>query len=342
MRRFQGVYNLTVDLRPSKQEVRIRLREGALGRGVDAQLIAAQLRAALQGTVTDEIQVGPEAYEVTVQFPRTDRDGLSDLEAFYVTLGDGTQAPLDTVAEWEICGGWSRIARIDGLRTVTLRRDTDPREINTAELFRVLETEWMPRIRERYPEVRIDFQGEVAEGQTTQQSMWRSMMIGVIGVYILLSFQFRSYSEPLIVMMAIPLASIGVVFGHWLVGADLSTPSMLGFVSLAGIVVNDSILLVLFLKRELARGRPIHEAAAQASRQRFRAIVLTSVTTAAGLLPLLAEKSLQAQVLIPLAISIVFGLMASTVLVLAVIPCSYHVFEDLDLLKRAKPSPPGI
>ena len=161
--------------------------------------------------------------------------------------------------------------------------------------------------------------------------MARAMGIGVLGVFMLLSFQFRSYIEPLIVMAAIPFALVGVILGHVLLGIDLSMPSMLGFVSLAGIVVNDSILLVLFIKMARKDGKAIEAAAAQASRQRFRAIAITSLTTIAGLLPLLSEQSLQAQVLIPLAVSISFGLMASTVLVLLVIPCLYVILAELGL-----------
>jgi len=158
------------------------------------------------------------------------------------------------------------------------------------------------------------------------------MVVGLIGVFVLLSFQFGSWIEPLIVMVAIPLALIGVVLGHYLMGLNLSMPSMLGFVSLSGVVVNDSILLVLFLKRARSEGASVAESATQASRLRFLAILLTSVTTIAGLLPLLSESSLQAQVLIPLAVSIAFGLMASTVLVLLVVPCLYVVLDDFGLL----------
>ena len=135
-------------------------------------------------------------------------------------------------------------------------------------------------------------------------------------------------------MIAIPLSLIGVFAGHWILGIDLSLPSMLGFVSLSGIVVNDSILLVTFLKQEIAAGADIYQSAGLASRKRFRAILLTSATTAAGLLPLMFETSQQAQVLIPLAVSIAFGILASTVLVLIVIPCTYAILADMNLLKH--------
>ena len=194
-----------------------------------------------------------------------------------------------------------------------------------------MEKDFLPRLTERYPEVRISFEGEIREAETTQNSMRRDMLIGLVGIYVLLSFQFRSYTEPLIVMAAIPFAIIGVIIGHLLLGIAVSLPSLLGFVSLAGIVVNDSILLVLFLKARQREGKGLMTSAAQASRQRFRAILITSCTTIAGLLPLLFERSLQAQILIPLAVSIVFGLLASTVLVLLVIPCLYVMLAELGL-----------
>jgi multidrug efflux pump subunit AcrB len=156
-------------------------------------------------------------------------------------------------------------------------------------------------------------------------------MIGCLGVFVILSFQFRSYIEPAIVMVAIPFAFVGVVWGHLFFRLDLSLPSIMGYASLAGIVVNDSILLVLFLKARRADGVPPAEAAVDASRMRFRAVMITSLTTIAGLLPLLAESSLQAQILIPIAISICFGLMASTVLVLLVIPSLYVLLSDFGL-----------
>jgi hydrophobic/amphiphilic exporter-1 (mainly G- bacteria), HAE1 family len=329
---FVGVFNLTDDLRVGKPELRIRLREGAFGLGLDAENMARQLRAAFQGVIADEIQVGPESYEIDVRLRRDDRDSLADLEYFHFTLPGGGRVSLGAVAEVETKRGWSRIARVNGMRTVTLRGDVDSRATNTASLIADTQSDFLPELQQRYPGVAVSFEGEPKEGATTRRSILRGMLIGLLGVFILLSFQFRSYIEPLIVMAAIPLALIGVVIGHLLMRIDLSMPSVLGFVSLAGIVVNDSILLILFLKMEREQSVNVLESAGQASRQRFRAVILTSLTTIAGLLPLLIERSLQAQVLIPLATSIAFGLMASTVLVLLVIPCLYAILDDMGLV----------
>ncbi len=186
--------------------------------------------------------------------------------------------------------------------------------------------------------VRVSFE----ETTTTRKSMFRSMMIGFIGIFILLSFQFKTFTEPLIVMIAIPFSLIGVIWGHGLMGVPISMPSLLGFIALSGIVVNDSILLVLFLKNNREQGKSIYEAATRASQDRFRAVLLTSFTTIAGLLPLLFEKSLQAQILVPLVISTSFGLMASTTMVLLVIPCMYMILGDLGIVEKILVEPDAL
>jgi HAE1 family hydrophobic/amphiphilic exporter-1 len=332
---FHGVQNLNDDLRPGKTELRLRLREGAFGLGLDAENVARQLRVAFQGGKADEIQVGSESYEIDVQLRPGDQNTLADLETFYFTGAKGEQIPLATVAEVWQDRGWSRIARVNGLRTVTVRGGVDTRKANTADLLRRLKRDFLPKLQEKHPDLRFEFEGQSKEAATTQQSMMRAMLVGLLGVFAILSFQFRSYLEPLTVMMAIPLALVGSIWGHLIMGVDFSMPSMLGYASLAGVVVNDSILLVLFLKAERDAGHDVLKACSLASRQRFRAILLTSLTTIAGLLPLLAERSLQAQVLIPLAVSIAFGLMASTVLVLFVIPCLYAILSDFGLVTPA-------
>lgn len=331
---FEGVINLADDLRPGKPELRIRMRDGAHGIGITAADVGHQLRAAFQGLVVDEIQVGSESYEIEVRLAGMDRSSLQDLENFNLVLADGSQAPLKGVVTWEEEKGWARIARFNGMRAVTLRGDVDTRLANTNELITLFRDTYLEDFTAAYPNLKLAIVGTFEETGTTRKSMFSAMVMGLIGVFILLSFQFRTYTEPIIVMLAIPFSLIGVIWGHGLMGVPISMPSLLGFTALGGIVVNDSILLVLFLKNARKEGLPMHAAAAQASRARFRAVLLTSITTIAGLLPLLFEKSLQAQILIPLVISTAFGLMASTVLVLLVIPCMYLILGDLGIIKK--------
>ncbi|MCB2181589.1 MAG: efflux RND transporter permease subunit [Desulfobulbaceae bacterium] len=331
---FKGVLNLSDDLRPGKPELKIRLKEGATSLGVDAATIAGQLRAGFFGVTADEIQIGSESYEIDVRLQEQDRQSLADLEDFKVILPDGRQIPISALAEWEEGRGRARIARHNSMRAVTLRGDLDTRIANAKELLALFQHSFLPEFADKYPELQVTIAGETEESAETQFSMLRGLAIGLIGIFILLSFQFRSYAEPFIVMVAIPLALIGVVWGHFIMGVPISMPSLLGFSALAGIVVNDSILLVLFLKNSRVQGLSAHDAAGQASRSRFRAVLLTSATTIAGLLPLLFEKSLQAQILIPLVVAVAFGLLASTLLVLLVIPCLYQILDDLGLHEK--------
>lgn len=327
---YAGVSELSDDLRPGKPEVRIRLRPGATSSTVDTTALVRQLRAAFQGQTAREVQVGGESSAVDVSLAKRDTRDLTDLEYFQVEAG-GKRVPLGSIATFEYGRGWSKIARVDGVRTVTVTGAVDTSVANATELIAAFRAELLPTLEQELPDVTVAVMGQSAESRKTIRSMLRGLSLGLFGVFVLLSFQFRSYIEPLIVMVAIPLALIGVIFGHILIDTVLTLPSLLGFISLAGIVVNDSILLVEFVKNGIRSGHDVVEAASQASRLRFRAIVLTSLTTVAGLLPLLSERSLQAQVLIPMAISIVFGMLASTVLVLVVVPTLYAILADFGL-----------
>ncbi len=331
---YQGVENVYDDLRPGKPEFSITLKEGALNLGIDSQTIASQMRAAFQGIKVLETSVGLETFEVTVKLTKESRDEFLDFDTFPI-IHPITKAviPLSSVAKIESTRGFSRIKRVNNQRAVTVYGDIDVDKNNTQQLLADIEKNWIPQFEQRYPSLSYSFEGEVKNSGTTQKSMLKTFILGLFGVFILLSFQFKSYVEPLIVLVAIPLAMMGVVWGHLIMGLQFTMPSMMGFVSLAGIVVNDSILLVEFVKKRVAEGYNVHDAAAKASHDRFRAVLLTSVTTIAGMTPLLFETSLQAQIMIPLATSIVFGIATSTLLVIFVIPSLYAILEDFGLAK---------
>ncbi len=336
LNRYEGVQDLSDDLRPGKPELRLSLREGVLALGLDASSIANQLRTGFYGSTTSEIQVGQESYEIDVRLSDYDQDNLNDLEDFRVVTPDGNLVPLSVIADIHYARGYARINRIDGKQTITVQGDVDTQYANAMSIVNHTAVHFFPDLKLRYPSINISVKGESDSGATTANSIQRGFMLGLIGIFVLLSFQFRSYLEPLVVMVAIPMALIGVVWGHLIMGLDLSMPSMMGFVSLSGIVVNDSILLVEFLKQRAREGHTVIEAAKMASRERFRAILLTSVTTIAGLIPLLFEKSTQAQVLIPLITSIVFGLLVTTLLVLLVVPALYSILDELGLSSLSK------
>jgi multidrug efflux pump subunit AcrB len=333
---FKGVYDLSDDLRPGKPEIRIHRRDGATVVGVNAGMLADQLRSAFYGKTAREIQVGTETYEIDVRIAKEDQDSLADLEYFHMTLPDGSQVPIGSVALLEQGRGYVSISGVNGQRTVTVTGEVDTRQANVAQLISKLEKEFFPKLHKSYPAITVSIEGESSEAATTARFILNAFMIGVIGIFILLSYQFRSYSEPLIVMVAIPFALIGVIWGHLLMGLNLTMPSILGFVALAGIVVNNSILLVEFIKIKRREGASIPDAACSASRQRFRAMTITTLTTIAGLLPLLFERSLQAQILIPLVTSVVFGLLSATILVIFVIPALYTILGDMHLVAKVE------
>jgi hydrophobic/amphiphilic exporter-1 (mainly G- bacteria), HAE1 family len=328
LRRYKGVINLSDDLRPGKPELLIHLRDGAMSLGVDAASAANQLRSAFSSVVAQEVVSGGESFEIDVRLASEAGLSMRDLEEFRITTAQGDLVPLSMIAIIETARGFSRIRNVDGVRTVTVSSDLDTRVANSQEIIGHTKKNFLSDLLKRYPGVKVGVEGESRESAKTGSSMLRGFGIGLAFIFILLSFQFRSYIEPLAVMAVIPMAMIGVLWGHLLMGLNLTMPGMIGFASLAGIVVNDSILLVEFLKLRMAEGHQVKEAAMMASRERFRAILLTSVTTIAGLIPLLLEKSLQAQILVPLATSIVFGLLATTIAVLLVVPALYSIFAD--------------
>ena len=331
---YRGVTDLSDDLRPGKPELRLHLKEGALSLGLDTATIAAQLRAAYFGTTAAEVQVGIESYEIDVRFAESDRDQIADIERFTIRTPSGADVPLSSVASIEQARGYSRIQHVEGQRTITVQGNLDTELNNANEILADTREKFLPQLAEQFPNVEVLFGGETEENSKTAASMLRAVAIGMIGIFVVLSFQFRSYREPLLVMAIIPMALIGVFWGHFMMGLTLSMPSIIGMISLAGIAVNDSILLVAFIKAHRQQGMDALAAAQQACRARFRAVLLTSITTVAGLLPLLAETSHQAKVLIPLVTSIAFGLVATTVMVLFLIPLLYMIFEDMGWTRK--------
>ena len=334
--RYEGVTSVMDDLRPGKREMRFTLTDAAGPMGVTAGMIAEQLRAAYSGATTHELQADGRSLEVNVMLSEPDRSVLRRLDGFEVTRPDGSTVPLDVVARVETDRGHARINREDGRRTVTVQGAIDTRIANANAIVSDTLERFLPGLRERYPDLVLEVEGQRAEATKTQKSMLRGFVIGLAGVFLLLSLQFRSYVEPVVVMLIIPLSLIGPIWGHLAMGLDFSMPSMLGFVALAGVVVNNSILLVDFVKHAHRPGGTVAEAAARAARMRFRAIFLTSLTTFVGLLPILTETSLQAQILIPLVASLAFGLVAAALIVLFVLPGMYAILDDLGVSTLAR------
>ena len=333
---YAGVYNAMHDLRPGRPELRLTLADGATGLGLTGRDIAGQVGAAFLGRIVMTVQDGDIAHEIEIEQALTDRSTLEDLTAFEIRLPDGTRTPLTTVATFEQARGWGRISHVDGRRTVTVAADVDGRIGNADAIVSDVTAGFLPELARALPDISVGIEGQNANSAQTMGSILRGFLIGLVGIYIVLSFQFRSYVEPVIVMLTIPLALVGVVLGHMLMGYNISMPSIMGAASLAGIVVNNAILLVQVIKRRIGDGTSAAEAAGLASRDRFRPIVVSVSTTLMGLAPLLLETSTQAQTVKPLVISVVFGLFSATVLVLLVLPAFYAILDDLRLSRRSE------
>ncbi len=326
---YQGTSSVLDDLRPGKPQRILRLKESALSLGLGAATVAQQLRTGLLGEVVDTLQIGEQHIEVVVRQSQAERTTRSFLENRVIVGPKGEMIPLREVVTIEDIRNWSQISRVDGRRTVTVTADVDSQLTNADAIVTDLKQKVFPELMQRWPDLEIQVEGQTSRSQETGRSIATGLLIGLLGIFLILSFQFRSYLEPIIVMLSIPIAFMGAVWGHLLMGYNLSMPSLIGAASLAGIVVNNAILLIQFIKSYHLEGMRLVDAAGKASRARFRAIMITTTTTVAGLLPLLAETSTQAMAVIPLVISVVFGLLVSTVLILIVLPALYIILEDM-------------
>ncbi len=334
-RAFQGVRDVTYDLRPGKPEYVVSLRPAAASAlGVTAQAIATELRASFRGDTGLEVQDSLGSLDIVVRLDLSDRNAASDIGNIRVAGTGGALVPLSAVADISLTRGYASITRIDGMRTVSVTGSINADIANSRELMAAMRADFLPDLAERHPEINVVVVGESKDTATTGASLMRNLAMGFIGVWLILAFQFRSFVQPIAVFLAIPLGVIGMMWGHLALGMQLSLPSFVGLATLAGVVVNNSILLVEFIKSHFDNGDDLLEAGVLAVRDRFRAIFLTSVTTVVGLGPLLFEQSTQAQFLRPIVASLAFGLTGATFLALFVTPAAYLVLHDLRLVRR--------
>ena len=295
--------------------------------GLTTTDLGSQLRAAFDGRVAQIYQDGRDEMEVRVQLPRDQRERLSTLSRVTVRIPDGRFVPLGQVMNLDHRQGFEALRHADGKLAVEVTSALNTRVSTSAQIIESLQADALPDIASRYG-VRYSFEGRSADQRETIADMKTGLLIGVALMYVILAWVFSSWSLPLIVMAIIPFALVGALLGHWLMGLQLTVLSLFGLFGLAGIVVNNAIILVSFYNQQRQKGLGINEALNEAAVQRVRAVLLTSLTTIGGLLPLLFETSLQAQFLIPMATSIAFGLGLSTVLVLLVIPALLSWLEQ--------------
>ena len=326
---YPGVFSIADSFRPGKEEVKLSLTQQAENLGITLADLARQVRQAFYGEEVQRIQRGRDDIRVMVRYPESERRSLVNLEDMRIRTPNGGEVPFSIAAKAELDRGYASIYRTDRQKVINVTADVDQRIANTNEIVADVTRTVLPQILADHPRVRYSFEGEQKRQVEILQSMVDSIIIALLIIYILLAIPFKSYTQPLIVMGAIPFGIIGAVWGHVVLGFDLSTFSALGIVALTGIVVNDSLVMVNFINKQREQGRALSEAIREAGAVRFRPILLTSLTTFFGLSPLIVEKSLQAQFLTPMAISLGFGVLFATVITLLFVPVSYNILEDL-------------
>jgi multidrug efflux pump subunit AcrB len=329
LREYNGVYNIESTFDAGAQEVRMAIRPEAQALGLTQVDLGRQVRQAFFGEEAQRIQRGKDEIRVMIRYPLDERRSLADLEQLRVRTPDGGQVPFNTVAEATIDTGYSRINRINRKRSVRLLADIDTAITSAEEVVPNFRQTVLKDVLSRYPDVSETGGGSAAESASAQSQMNRALLIGLFLIYALLAVPLRSYAQPLIIMSVIPFGVVGAVLGHWIMGLNFSMMSMFGVVALAGVLTNDSLLMLHFINRARAEGMTVEEAVVQSGTQRFRAIWLTSLTTFFGLVPILAERSLQAQLIIPMATSLAFGIMFATVITLFLIPTLYLSLYNL-------------
>jgi multidrug efflux pump subunit AcrB len=323
---YPGTYDVNDDSRPGKWEFQISVKERAKSLGVSLDDLASTVRSAYYGDEVMRLQRGRHEVKLMVRYPREDRKSLAKFEDIRVRTPDGSELPITELAEITVARGDAEINRVDQLRSITVSSNLDESKGNAQLIVDDLKADYLPKLRQEFPAVSFRWEGQQERNQESMQSLMIGFCIAMVVMYVLLTIEFHSYLQPFIVMTVIPFGAIGAVWGHWLLDLELTLFSMFGLVALAGVVVNDSIVLMDFINAKVASGMPLDDALVESGRRRFRAVMLTSLTTVAGLGPMLMETSFQAQVLIPMAAALVFGLMTTTVLVLVQTPCSYKLY----------------
>jgi multidrug efflux pump subunit AcrB len=329
---FPGVYDVADSYRSGKREIKLKLKPEAETLGLTLHDLARQVRQAFYGDEVQRIQRGRDDIRVMVRYPEEDRTSLSDLENMRVRLPNGGEVPFSVAADIDEGFGFSSISRTDRKRTIDVTANVDVSVANANEIMAEIQATTLPAVLSNFPTVSYSLGGEQAEQAESMGGIMQGFMIALMLIYVLLAIPFKSYIQPFIVMSAIPFGVVGAMWGHIIMGVNLSLLSFFGIIALAGVVINDSLVLVDFINKEREQGIALAKAIRDAGLARFRPILLTSITTFVGLTPLLLEKSPQAQFMIPMAISLAFGIIFGTVITLILVPIIYYSQEDAKAL----------
>ncbi|HOJ68394.1 MAG TPA: efflux RND transporter permease subunit, partial [Candidatus Hydrogenedentes bacterium] len=329
LRSYEGLYQVKQDFRPGKNEFRLRLRPEARTLGLTVSDLARQINAGYFGEEAVRIQRGRDDIRVRVRYPFEERRRLDYFENIRIRTPQGQEVPLLSVAEIEFGPGYASINRTDGLRRVAVTSEVNYAISSPSEIMRDLEEHFMPQLRKQYPGLYFSFQGDKRKTSESLGSLFYSYPVALLVIYIIIAAIFRAYFQPLLIMVTIPFGIVGAILGHLVMGYDMTMMSIFGIVALSGIVVNDAIVLIDRFNQNIIDRVPFLDAVYQAGARRFVAIFLTTATTVGGLAPIMLERSFQARFLIPMAISLSFGLLFATLLTLLFIPVLLVILNDI-------------
>ncbi|MCF8303225.1 MAG: efflux RND transporter permease subunit [Bacteroidales bacterium] len=331
---FEATRDVNDNYNKGKAQFDFKLRTEGRNLGLTPSVVGQQLRDAFYGALAMRQLRGTNEIEVRVKLPREQRKDVHHLEDLRIRTPDGIEVPLMDVVEVTEGEAFTSINRRDGRRVITVGMDVEPPNAMT-RVLESLQQGVLPQLRADYPGITWSFQGTQAEMRESTQVLWGGFALAMLVIYALLAVAFSSYIQPLIVMAAIPFGIVGAVIGHILLGYDLSLISLMGVIALSGVVVNDSLIMIDYANKQ-RREKPIFQAIHDAGLRRFRPIILTTLTTFGGLTPIILETSRQATYLIPMAISLGFGIIFATSIILIIVPSLYMILEDIVAMVKRK------
>jgi len=326
---FQGVYQIRSDYAQGKNELQLSLKPEASTLGLSVQDLAGQINAGFYGREAFRLQRGSDDIRVKVRYTALERSRISDFEKVHIRTADGREVPLLSVANISFAPGFSTISRTDGMRRIKVTAEVNNKLANSGEIFAELGKTTFRELQAEYPSIHLAMQGSKKNTRESFASLIVGFPIAMLGIFVIISTIFRSYIQPFIILFTIPFGIIGAIIAHRLLHYDLSMMSIFGMVALSGVVINDAIVLIERVNNNLADGMTLFDAIVQGGARRFRAIFLTSISTVGGLAPLIMETDMQAQFLIPMALSVAGGVAFATVLTLILIPSLLVIMNDL-------------
>jgi multidrug efflux pump subunit AcrB len=329
MHSYEGLYDIRNTFEGGRPEIKLNVKPEAESLGITLQDLASQVRAGFYGTEVQRIQRGQDEVKVMVRFPSDERDSVGYLDNMKIRTPNGGRVPFRSVAEVELSKSPSLIQRFDRERAVRISAEVDKERYEPGKIQADILEKELPEVLAKYSGVRSRLSGMSQQQVEVQSDLLQGALLAIFLIYALMAIPLKSYSQPLIIMSVIPFGIIGALAGHLILGLPVSLMSYIGIIALSGVVVNDSLILVDFVNRERQAGTILDQAIAKAAKTRFRAILLTSLTTFLGLAPIaIFETSLQAQLVVPMAASLAFGILFATVITLLLIPVLYLILDD--------------